>query len=114
MGYRLAKPRPDGTQHIEFGGNEFLDRLAALIPPPRRHRHRYHGVLAPNAALRGAVSAHAGQALEGTAQPAPAEGRGQAPERWRRRPAKYLWAALIARIYAACPCRARAVGPRCA
>jgi hypothetical protein len=30
-----------------------LDRLAALIPPPRRHR--YLGVLAPNAPLRAAV-----------------------------------------------------------
>jgi hypothetical protein len=25
---------------------------AALIAPPRIHRHRYHGVLAPNAPLR--------------------------------------------------------------
>ena len=24
--------------------SELFDRLAALIPPPRRHRHRYHGV----------------------------------------------------------------------
>ena len=24
-----------------------------LIPPPRRHRHRYYGVLVPNAPLRG-------------------------------------------------------------
>lgn len=38
--YRLAKPRPDGTQHIELDGNELLDRLAALIPPSRRHRNR--------------------------------------------------------------------------
>ena len=30
---------------------EFLDHLAALIPPPRKHRHRDHGVLAPNSAL---------------------------------------------------------------
>jgi hypothetical protein len=36
---------------------EFLDRLAALIPPPRRHRHRYHGVFAPNHPLRQAVTA---------------------------------------------------------
>ena len=27
---------------------ELLDRLAALLPPPRVHRHRYFGVLAPN------------------------------------------------------------------
>ena len=26
-----------------------IDNLVALIPPPRRHRHRYHWVLAPNA-----------------------------------------------------------------
>mgnify|MGYP003382706844 CR=1 FL=1 len=23
---------------------EFIDHLAALIPPPRLHRHRYHGI----------------------------------------------------------------------
>ncbi|MHC5029162.1 MAG: transposase [Planctomycetota bacterium] len=27
-------------------------RVGALVPPPRVHRHRYHGVLAPNARLR--------------------------------------------------------------
>ena len=31
---------------------EFLDRLAALIPPPRKHWHLYHGVFAPNHPLR--------------------------------------------------------------
>ena len=35
------------------------DRLAALVPPPRVHRHRYYGVLAPNAPLRRAVTAMA-------------------------------------------------------
>jgi hypothetical protein len=24
---------------------QLIERLAALIPPPRLHRHRYHGVL---------------------------------------------------------------------
>ena len=32
-------------------------RPAALVPPPRAHRHRYYGVLAPNAPLRAAVTA---------------------------------------------------------
>jgi hypothetical protein len=36
---------------------EFLDRLADLVPPPRKHRHRYHGVFAPNHKLRKAVAA---------------------------------------------------------
>jgi hypothetical protein len=35
---------------------EFLDRLADLVPPPRKHRHRYHGVFAPNHPLRPAVT----------------------------------------------------------
>nr|HIL74983.1 hypothetical protein [Rhodospirillales bacterium] len=26
---------------------KFLDRMEVLISPPRCHRHRYHGVLAP-------------------------------------------------------------------
>jgi len=30
---------------------ELLDRFANLFPPPRIHRHRYHGVFAPNAPL---------------------------------------------------------------
>jgi hypothetical protein len=33
------------------------DRLADLVPPPRKHRHRYHGVFAPNHKLRKAVTA---------------------------------------------------------
>jgi hypothetical protein len=36
---------------------ELIERLAALIPPPRLHRHRYHGVLAPNSPPRAQVTA---------------------------------------------------------
>ena len=49
--------RPGAGGVIELTPFEFLDRLAALIPPPRRHRHRYHGVFAPNHPLRQAVTA---------------------------------------------------------
>ena len=49
--------RPAASGVIELTPFEFLDRLAALIPPPRRHRHRYHGVFAPNHPLRPAVTA---------------------------------------------------------
>ncbi len=34
---------------------EFLQKLSALIPPPRVHRHRFWGVLAPHSKLRGKV-----------------------------------------------------------
>jgi len=42
---------------VELAAFEFLDRLSDLVPPPRRLRHRYHGVLAPNHKLRRAVTA---------------------------------------------------------
>ena len=40
--------RPGTSGVVDLSPFEFLDRLAALIPPPRKHRHRYHGVFAPN------------------------------------------------------------------
>ena len=36
---------------------ELIDRIAALVPPPRKHRLRYFGVLAPNSPLRSVVIA---------------------------------------------------------
>ncbi len=42
---------------------EFMQRLAALVPRPRLHLIRFHGVLAPNAGLRAAlVPGHGAQA----------------------------------------------------
>jgi hypothetical protein len=57
--YRLPKPMPNGQTQLRLTPLELLDRLAALIPPPRVHRHRYHGVLAPNAPWRAQVTAGA-------------------------------------------------------
>jgi hypothetical protein len=49
--------RPGANGVVERSPFEFLDRLADLVPPPRKHRHRYHGVFAPNHKLRRAVTA---------------------------------------------------------
>ena len=48
--------RPGASGVVELTPFEFLDRLADLVPPPRKHRHRYHGVFAPNHRLRKAVT----------------------------------------------------------
>ena len=45
----------DGTSHHVMEPMEFVQRLAALMPRPRLHLIRFHGVLAPNAKLRKAV-----------------------------------------------------------
>ena len=50
--YRLAVPDLQGRTELVLSPRELLERLARLVPPPRIHRHRYHGVLAPNARLR--------------------------------------------------------------
>jgi hypothetical protein len=100
--YRL-KPKPDGQTLLTLTPLEFIDKLALLIPPPRKHRHRYHGVLVPNAPLRQAVTAYAGLSLSDqpvlpVQEPVNTEdltgGESKAPSS-----SVYLWAILIARIY---------------
>ncbi|MBM4013122.1 MAG: hypothetical protein FJ286_17470, partial [Planctomycetes bacterium] len=49
--------RPGANGVVELSSFEFLDRLADLVPPPRKHRHHYHGVFAPHHKLRPAVTA---------------------------------------------------------
>ena len=49
--------RPGANGLVELSPFEFLDRLADLVPPPRKHRHRYHGVFAPNHRPRKAITA---------------------------------------------------------
>jgi len=126
--YPCAKQRSEPTSdkrgvkadEITLTPLELIDRIAALMPPPRTHRHRYFGVLAPNSPLRCAVTALAqGAAVQpATAQAEPAstgEGalgvvpQGNAvpptpePAPPKRSPAHYLWAVLIARIYEVFP-----------
>ncbi len=45
----------DGTTHVVMSPLEFMPRLAALVPRPRLHLIRFHGVLAPNATLRSEI-----------------------------------------------------------
>lgn len=52
---KLKKPYSDGTSHLVFSPMEFLEKLAALVPPPRAHLTRFHGVLAPNSKIRSKV-----------------------------------------------------------
>ena len=111
-----SHPAPDGTTALSLTPLEFLGRLALLIHPPRIHRHRYHGVLAPNAKLRHQVTTLRRE--QGAAQNAPSEQLDTQPvagfsggtpgSRTSSR-----WASLLARIYdmlpLVCPGTARSV-----
>ena len=50
--YQLKTPWRNGTTHVEWEPVDFIAKLAALVPPPRAHLTRFHGVFAPNANLR--------------------------------------------------------------
>lgn len=110
--YRLPKPTPEGRTALHVTPLELLERLARLIPPPRIHRHRYHGVLAPNARLRArVVGMGRGETTEDAApqvstEEAGAEGAltgSSDPPPRSRSPSRIPWARLLARIYQILP-----------
>ncbi|MEO1885298.1 MAG: transposase, partial [Methylococcales bacterium] len=84
--YRLSKPQHDGQTGLRLTPMEFLGRMAVLIPPPRCHRHRYHGVLAPNARYE---------------KPAVAEEETHSVDREEPLASTYssLWAMLLGKIF---------------
>lgn len=52
VSYHMKRALPDGRTHLVLTGMELLRKLAPLVPPPRFHLLRFHGVFAPNAKLR--------------------------------------------------------------
>ena len=107
--YRFPKPDVNGRTEILLTPLELLQRLARFVPPPRVHRHRYHGVLAPNATLRPQVvaigrierRAEAPEPDDEAASPRLLPEAGPAPAS----PVRIRWAVLLARIYLLRCCR---------
>ena len=117
-----AKGKTDEELHLT--PLELIERIAALIPPPRTHRHRYFGVLAPNSPHGAAVTkmaqstavqtvqplevrsepanTGAGEGALGVSNPFPTLAEPAQPAS-SKRPAHYLWAVLMARIYEMLP-----------
>ena len=116
--YSLRKPTLDGRTELILTPLELLDRLAHLVTPPRIHKHRYCGVLAPNAKLRRAVIESAGPAGEtlqllqdarekmGLSED---EANDDKPQSAARQAAARCWALLLVRIYECLPL----LCPRC-
>jgi hypothetical protein len=96
--YRLRRAFHDGTRAILFDPLTFIEKLCALVPPPRANLVTYHGVLAPNAAWRARVT----PPPSSTGTPPSCKKHGKtplhetsAPERARR----YTWAELLKRVF---------------
>ena len=115
--YILPGPDLAGRTALRLSALEFFDRLAKILPPPRIHRHRYHGAFAPNAPLRPLVTARAQEdnTLADQAPgprfplPEPPSAQPPQPEKANRKtpaatPASpSRWAVLLARIYEVFP-----------
>jgi len=89
----FKRPWSDGTAAVTLEPLALIARLAALVPPPKRHTVRYFGVLSSHAASRSLVvphpaEAHLAHAAAAAAKPARAK-------------SKYIpWAELLRRTFA--------------
>jgi len=94
---RFKRPFSDGTEAVVFTPFELIERLLPLIPRPRKHTIRFHGILAPAAGYRAKVVP-----VAKTSEP-PREAPGPEPPTPYRLP----WADLLRRVFLvdalACP-----------
>ena len=84
----------DGTYQIVLSPEELLEKLAALVPPPRLNLVRYHGVLAPNAVDRAQIVPGPKPADEETDV-----GGSEAASTPAQRRHRLAWAVLLARVF---------------
>lgn len=87
----LKRAFGDGTTHVLFEPQDFIARLAALVPRPKAHLMRYHGVFAPNARDRAAIVAR-----PKVASKAATDDESQSSERTR----PMSWIARLKRVFA--------------
>jgi hypothetical protein len=85
--YQFRRAWRDGSTALLLDPLELLERLAALVPPPRRPLLAYHGLLAPRARWRSTIVPNP------AASGAPADAAGRSPRRW-------TWARLLHRVFA--------------
>jgi Putative transposase len=85
--YQFRRAWRDGSTALLLEPLELLERLAALVPPPRRPLLAYHGLLAPRARWRAAI------VPPPVADGARADAGGRSPRRWP-------WARLLHRVFA--------------
>jgi len=89
--HELRVPYRDGTTHFVFEPLVFIERLAALVPPPRMHQLTYHGVLAPGATWRSDI-------VPRRVRERPSSGAGSGSTAGAC--SRYSWAELLRRVFA--------------
>ena len=102
---RLKRPFSDGSTHVTFTPHAFIERLCALIPRPRTHRVRYHGLLAPASPFRRLVVPQSDDSsasiplVETASSPQSHESSSNNLAIAQRRLRWVLWAELLRRVF---------------
>jgi hypothetical protein len=78
---------------------EFMQRLAALVPRPRLHLIRFHGVLAPNAKLRPLVVPQGPNVEQPATEAAVASVCEAETVQGQGQPNRISWARLLKRVF---------------
>ena len=116
--YDVSKPSQKAEPPLILTATELFDNLANLIPPPHRHRHHYHGVLAPNSKQRAKVTQFANRyyrpdTAESSALPDEQNIEAAASKLNLQPQAKTgskTWARLIAKVYEVDPLKCEGCG----
>ena len=100
--YELPHPRRDGSTHLLLDPLELIEKLSVLIPAPRFHTLRFHGLLAPHSSWRSQIIPRPGDAVEQQVGAAgkgveSGAGSGSTPP---SHSAGLSWAALLKRVFA--------------
>jgi Putative transposase len=94
----LKTPWRDGTTHLVMSPLKFMQRLAALVPRPRLHLIRFHGVLAPNSKLRAQVVPKPSPQSAPVGHAAVSEQNGS-EQNGSHRPVRPSWVRLLKRVF---------------
>jgi len=115
--YDVNKNSQETQPPLDLTATELLDKLAHLIPPPRRHRHHYHGVLAPNSKYRSSVTQCANQEFKSTKISSLTEINGddinfkaKTDALWQPKKSSMSWAKLIMKVYEIDPLKCEQCG----
>jgi hypothetical protein len=99
--YSFRHAWKNGVHAVLLAPLDLIARLCALIPPPRFHMLRYHGVLAAHAKARPeVVPGPEPKSAEPTQMTLSLDGAATGLEVITKQPARHPWAWLLQRVFA--------------
>ena len=116
LAYRMKRRLGDGREVLILEPRELIRRLATLVPPPRAHLVRYHGVFGPASKWRSEIVPAPSQRTRPAEAPCSSNGPDTSRLPTATKPPRPLdsripWSELLLRVFRedilACPCGGR-------